>query len=54
MPLDERQARHKALLARIRVSSARHFCQRFLDLLNRPPAALPAGKSVAELAGAGR
>lgn len=33
MPLDERQARHKSLLARIRASSARQFCQSFMAAL---------------------
>lgn len=37
MPLDERQARHKSLLARIRVSSARQFCQTFLTALRADP-----------------
>jgi trehalose 6-phosphate synthase len=33
MPLDERQARHKSLLAAIRVSSARQFSQTFMAAL---------------------
>jgi len=37
MPLDERQARHKSLMTRIRTSSARQFCQTFLAAL-RPNA----------------
>jgi trehalose 6-phosphate synthase len=37
MPLDERQARHKSLLACIRASSARQFCQNFLAALNAHP-----------------
>lgn len=34
MPLEERQARHRSLLARIRLSSARQFCQVFLEALH--------------------
>ena len=41
MPLEERQNRHKALLARIRVSSAQRFCERFLAVLDNAPPALP-------------
>ncbi len=37
MPLDERQSRHKALLASIRGSSARRFCQHFLEVLSPQP-----------------
>jgi len=33
MPFDERQARHKSLLARIRASSAKQFCLTFLAAL---------------------
>lgn len=33
MPLDERQARYKSLITRIRAHSARHFCQTFLAAL---------------------
>jgi trehalose 6-phosphate synthase len=40
MPLDERQARHKSLLARIRASSARQYCLTFLAAL-RPDAPIP-------------
>jgi trehalose 6-phosphate synthase len=36
MPLEERQARHKSLLARVRTSSARQFCQDFLAALHDP------------------
>lgn len=41
MPLDERQARHKSLLACIRASSARQFCQSFLAVLNPAPSDNP-------------
>ena len=37
MPLEERQARHKSLLASIRGTSARQFCQTFLTALRAPP-----------------
>jgi len=33
MPLEERQARHRALIARLRATSARNFCQTFLSAL---------------------
>ena len=44
MPLEERQARHHTLLARVRASSARQFCLGFLAALRPPgdPAAAPA------------
>jgi len=48
MPLDERQARHKALLAAIRASSAQQFCKRFLAVLDNAPPALPADHPVDE------
>ena len=38
MPLEERQERQKALLARIRASSAKQFCGRFLAALAPDPA----------------
>ena len=41
MPLEERQARHKSLLAAIRASSARQFCQSFLAVLNAAPSDNP-------------
>jgi trehalose 6-phosphate synthase len=43
MPLDERQARHKSLLARIKASSAKQFCLTFLAALrsDSAPAAVP-------------
>ena len=44
MPLEERQARHQALLAQIRVTSARQFCLTFLAALQpdaEPAATLP-------------
>ncbi len=41
MPLDERQARHKSLLARIRASSARQFCLTFLAALRDDQDAVP-------------
>lgn len=37
MPLEERQARHRSLLACIRASSARQFCQNFLTALSNQP-----------------
>jgi trehalose 6-phosphate synthase len=46
MPLEERQARHKALLASIRASSAQQFCARFLAVLDTAPAALPPDETV--------
>jgi trehalose-6-phosphate synthase len=33
MKLEERQERQKSLLERIRASSARHYCERFLAAL---------------------
>ncbi len=41
MKLEERQSRHKALLASIRASSARRFCQRFLAALEADPVNCP-------------
>ena len=37
MPLDERQERQKALLARIRISSAKQYCLRFIAALEASP-----------------
>lgn len=34
MPLQERQSRHKSLLAKVRHTTARRFCSNFLDHLN--------------------
>ncbi len=34
MPLDERQARHKALFAKVCASSAKAYCDRFLGALS--------------------
>ena len=41
MPLDERQARHKSLLGRIRASSARQYCVTFLAALRAAGAEAP-------------
>ncbi len=41
MPLEERQARHAAMLARIRASSANRFCERFLAALDGAPEPTP-------------
>ncbi len=41
MPLEERQARHKSLLACIRASSARQYCQNFLAALRAEPSPCP-------------
>jgi trehalose 6-phosphate synthase len=49
MPLAERQARHRTLLACVRASSAQHFCARFLAVLD---AAEPFDNHVGEFAGA--
>jgi trehalose 6-phosphate synthase len=46
MPLDERQARHKSLLARIRASSARQFCLTFLAALRQDGAETPVPRAV--------
>ncbi len=35
MPLDERQARHKTLMAQVRTFSAKHYCEMFLAALRR-------------------
>ena len=36
MALEERQERHKALLAKVRHTTARHFCEQFLSFLRNP------------------
>ncbi len=36
MPLGERQARHTALLAKVRHTTAQHFCEQFLSFLRDP------------------
>ncbi len=36
MPLGERQARHAALLAKVRHTTAQHFCEQFLSFLRDP------------------
>jgi trehalose 6-phosphate synthase len=48
MPLDERQARHKSLLARIRASSARQYCLTFLAALRADAAATPDPQAATE------
>jgi trehalose 6-phosphate synthase len=50
MPLDERQARHKSLLARIRASSARQYCLTFLEALRSVAAEVPVPRVAAEAA----
>jgi len=47
MPLDERQERHKLLLARIRASSARQFCLTFLAALRPDKISEPVPPTVA-------
>jgi len=42
MPLDERKERHQALLAKVRASSAKAFCDRFLGALEELPKAAAA------------
>jgi trehalose 6-phosphate synthase len=38
MPLPERQRRHEALIAKVRASSAKAYCERFLGALREKPA----------------
>jgi len=51
MPLEERQARHKSMLARVRASSARQYCLNFLAALQ--PDAEPSAKLEASQAAVG-
>jgi trehalose 6-phosphate synthase len=48
MPLDERQDRHRSLLAATRASSARQFCQTFMAALRAEPAACARATVAAE------
>jgi trehalose 6-phosphate synthase len=54
MPLDERQARHKSLLARIKASSAKQFCLTFLAALRPDGAPAPEPQVEPETVGARR
>jgi len=54
MPLDERQARHKSLLARIRASSARQYCLTFLAALRAVGSDAPVPREAPEMAPARR